>query len=309
MQAMQARENVDVILRDGGTLRLRPPRPADGEALLAFYRALSQQSLHRRFHGLPHLGRQLVDSLLDPNWSERGALVGALADQEGERVVALGNYVRLRDPALAESAFAVADAEQGRGIGTRLLEQLAARAAAVGIERFVAEVLPENSQMLHVFEAVGFETTRKLEGGTVEVEFRIAPTETYLERVDERDHFAAVASLRPFFAPASVAVLGASRRRESIGGLLFRNIIAGEFEGVAYPINLSGDPVAGIRAYRSVADLPEAPDLAVVCLPARHVLAGVEQALRCGTRAICVISAGFAEVGEEGRRRQDALLA
>src|ERR671911_421685 len=124
-----AGDSVDVILRDGGTLRLRPPSAADADALLDFYRALSSQSLHRRFHGFPNLRPQLVESLLDPDWVERGALLGALADEEGERIVAVGNYVRLRDPALAESAFAVADEEQGRGIGTRLLERLAARAA------------------------------------------------------------------------------------------------------------------------------------------------------------------------------------
>lgn len=295
----------DVILRDGTTLRLRPPTAADTEALIEFFNCLSEQSLYYRFHGFPSVNRKLVAAFVDPEWHERGHLVGELAG----RVVALASYIRLRDPAAAEVAFVVADEYQRRGIGTRLLEQLAERAAAVGIERFVAEVLSENSQMLHVFEAVGFESARKLESGTVEVEFRIQPTETYLQRVDERDHLAAVASLRPFFAPSSVAVLGASRRQESIGGLLFRNIIAAEFEGVVYPVNPAGDAVAGVRGYRSVADLPEAPDLAVVCLPARHVLAGVEDALARGTRAICVISAGFAEIGDEGRERQDELLA
>jgi acetate---CoA ligase (ADP-forming) len=296
---------LDVILRDGTTLRLRPPHADDAPALLEFLSGLSEQSLYYRFHGFPSLTEQLVEPFVDPDWHERGHLVGEL----GGRVIALASYVRLRDPAAAEVAFLVADEFQRRGIGTRLLEQLAARAAAVGVERFVAEVLPENRQMLKVFEAVGFESTRKLESGTVEVEFRIEPTETYLQRVDERDHLAAVASLRPFFAPSSVAVLGASRRRESIGGLLFRNIVAGEFEGVAYPVNPAGDAVAGVRGYRSVEELPETPDLAVVCVPARHVLAGVEEALRRGTRAICVISAGFAEIGEEGRERQDELLA
>jgi acetyl coenzyme A synthetase (ADP forming)-like protein len=300
-----SREALDVILRDGTTLRLRPPHADDAPALLEFLSGLSEQSLYYRFHGFPSLNEQLVEPFVDPDWHERGHLVGEL----GGRVIALASYVRLRDPAAAEVAFLVADELQRRGIGTRLLEQLAARAAAVGIERFVAEVLPENRQMLKVFEAVGFESTRKLEGGTVEVEFRIEPTEMYLERVDERDHLAAVASLRPFFAPSSVAVLGASRRRESIGGLLFRNIVAGEFEGVAYPVNPAGDAVAGVKGYRSVEELPETPNLAVVCLPARHVLAGVEEALRRGTRAICVISAGFAEIGDEGRQRQDQLLA
>ena len=296
---------LDVILRDGTTLRLRSPRADDAAALVAFLNGLSEQSLYYRFHGHPTVTEKLVEPFLAPDWHEAGHLVGEL----GGRVIALASYVRLRDPSSAEVAFVVADDFQRRGIGTRLLERLAERAAAVGIERFVADVLPENSQMLRVFEAVGFESKRRHEGGTVEVEFRIEPTETYFARVDERDHLAAVASLRPFFAPSSVAVLGASRRRESIGGLLFRNIIAGEFEGVAYPVNPAGDAVAGVRGYRSVEELPETPDLAVVCLPARHVLAGVEDALRRGTRAICVISAGFAEVGDEGRKRQDELLA
>jgi acetyl coenzyme A synthetase (ADP forming)-like protein len=298
-------EALDVILRDGTTLRLRPPRAEDEKALLEFFGGLSEQSLYYRFHGFPSLDEKLVDHFVDPDWHEQGHLIG---EMEG-RVIALASYVRLRDPLAAEVAFVVADAFQRRGIGTRMLEQLSERAAAVGIERFVAEVLVENSQMLRVFEAVGFESTRTLESGTVEVEFRIKPTQTYLERVDERDHLAAVASLRPFFAPSSVAVLGASKRRDSIGGLLFRNIVAGDFEGVVYPVNPAGDAVAGVRGYRSVEELLEAPDLAVVCLPARHVLAGVEAALQRGTRAICVISAGFAEVGEEGRARQEQLLA
>ena len=86
----------------------------------------------------------------------------------------MANYIRLRDPTVAEAAFAVADAYQRRGIGTRLVEQLAQRAAAAGIERFLAEVLADNRDMLGVFEALGFELTRELEGGEVEVEFPIA---------------------------------------------------------------------------------------------------------------------------------------
>ena len=269
---------LDVLLRDGSTLRLRAPSAADIDALVSFLDGLSRESLYLRFHGFPTVDRRLIEPFVDPDWHERGHLVGEL---DG-RVIALASYVRLRDPAAAEVAFAVADEYQRRGIGTRMLEQLAARAASVGIERFVAEVLPDNRQMLRVFEAVGFEPTRTLQSGTVEVAFEIAPTAQYLERVDERDHLASVASLRPFFAPTSVAVLGASRRRESIGGQLFRNIIAAEFQGVAYPVNLAGDAVAGVKGYRSVADLPEVPDLAVVCLPAEHVLTGVAAALFSG---------------------------
>jgi acetyl coenzyme A synthetase (ADP forming)-like protein len=302
-------DTVDVILRDGGTLRLRPPTGDDAEALLAFFRSLSERSLYLRFHGFPQLGARLVEPLLEPDWEERGALLGTLADEDGERVVAVANYVRLRDRSLAEVAFAVADAHQRRGIGTRLLEQLAVRAAAVGIERFVAEVLPDNRNMVGVFEAVGFELTRELESGELEVEFPIAPTQRYESLVEERDHLAVTASLRPFFEPAAVAVIGASRRRGSIGGELFRNVLAGDFAGAAYPVNRDGESVAGVRAYRSIEEIPDSVDLAVIALPAGAVLDAAEQALRRGVRALVVISAGFAEVGSEGAERQERLLA
>ena len=303
-------EPLDVILRDGGTLRLRSPSTKDEGALLDFFSSLSEHSFYRRFHGTPSVRPALVDPFLDPDWWDHGDLIGTLADETGaEQVVALASYVRLRDPAAAEVAFAVADAHQGRGIGTRLLEQLAARAAGAGIERFVAEVIPGNRPMLRVFEEAGFEVGRAFEGGTVEVTFPIEATEEYMSHVDERDHLAVVASLRPFFAPTSLVVIGASPRSESIGGRLFRNVLAAEYSGTAYPVNRGGESVAGVRGYASVDELPERPDLAVVCVPAAHVLASVEAALRQGILAICVISAGFAETGTEGREREERLVA
>ena len=226
---MIATEHADVILRDGRTLRLRPPSRDDADALAGLLRRAVAAEPLPALPRLPELGPRLVESLVEPDWQERGVLLGALVDEDGERVVAVANYVRLRDPKLAEAAFAVADEHQGRGIGTRLLEQLAERAAEVGIERFVAYVLPDNRAMLGVFEAAGFELTRELEGGELEVQFPIASTESYREHVDARDHEAVVASLEPFFEPQSVAVIGASKRRGSIGGELFRNILAGDF--------------------------------------------------------------------------------
>ncbi len=301
---------VDVILRDGGTLRLRPPTPADADALLDFFRALSPESLHKRFHGLPNLRPQLVESLLESDWTERGALVGTLAEDTGEeRVVAIANYVRLRDPTIAEAAFAVADADQRRGIGTRLLEQLARRAAAAGIERFLAEVLPDNRGMLRVFEHVGFQLKRERESGVVEVELQLAPTEQYQSSVEARDHIAVRASLRPFFEAGSVAVVGASSRKGTIGGELFRNILEGDFRGVVYPVNRKAEPVAGVRGYGSIADIDDNIDLAVISVPGEHVYAAAEDALKSGVRALVVISAGFAEFGSEGIERQDRLLA
>jgi acyl-CoA synthetase (NDP forming)/RimJ/RimL family protein N-acetyltransferase len=297
---------VDVILRDGATLRLRAPTDADAGALGAFFDGLSDESLYQRFHGTRRVDARLLARWLEGEGADRRVLVGTMS---GDRIVALAEYERLRDPSVAEVAFAVADELQGRGIGTRLLEQLAARAGADGIERFVAEVLPANRPMLSLFEEAGFEITRELDGGEVEVRFPIAPTERYRSRVDERDHLAVTNSLRPFFEPAAVAVIGASRRRGSIGGELFRNILEAGFTGTAYPVNRDGAPVGGVAAYRSAGDIPGPVDLAVICLAGPHVLGAAEGALGAGVRALCVISSGFAETGEQGRDRQERLLA
>jgi acetyl coenzyme A synthetase (ADP forming)-like protein len=300
----------DVILRTGGTLRLRPPLGSDADAVLAFLGRLSEQSVYRRFHGFPSLRRETVEPFLDPDWHERGALIGTMSGSEnGEQVVALANYVRLRDPARAEVAFAVADSLQGQGVGTRLLEQLALTAATQGISTFVADVMADNRAMLGVFADAGFAVSRRLEGGTAEVRLEIVPTEEYRAAVDERDHVAVAASLAPFFAPKTVAVVGASTRRGSIGGELFRNILDAGFEGIAYPVNPKAASVAGVRAYPSIADVPDPVDLAVFCLPGESVLDEAEAALQKGTRALCVISAGFAETGADGVRRQEQLLA
>jgi acetate---CoA ligase (ADP-forming) len=296
---------VDVILKDGGTLRLRPPTAADEGAVLEFLQGLSERSLYLRFHGIRRIDGALVESLLDPDWVETGSLAGWL----GDRVVGIANYVRLRDPRSAEAAFVVADAEQGRGIGTRLLEQLAERAAATGVTRFVAEVMAENRAMLSVFTGAGFDVVRELEHGEVEVSFPIAATEAFQERVEERDHVAVAASLSPFFEPSSVAVVGASRRRGSIGGELFRNVLEADFQGAAYPVNRGGEPVAGVRGYGSISEIPDEVELAVICVPGPRVLEAAEEALEKGVRALCVISSGFAETGAAGAERQEQLLA
>jgi len=298
-------EPTDVILRDGSTLRLRAPLGSDREPLLDFFERLSDNSRYLRFHGFPALGPKLVEPFLDPDWDERGALIGCF---EG-RVVALANFARLRDRRAAEVAFTVDDSFQRKGIGTRLLERLVALAAEAGIEQFLATVLPENRNMLDVFRDAGFNAVRELGGGEVEVRFPIAPTAHYRDVVAARDHVAVRASLEAFFEPASVAVIGASARRGSIGGELFRNILAADFKGSAYPVNRNGDPVAGVHGYTGVAEIPDRVELVVICLPGDRVLAAAREALEAGVRALVVISAGFAEIGAEGVARQDELLA
>ena len=124
----------DVVLRDGSTMRLRPPAPEDAEALLDFFRGLSGQSLYRRFHGHPSVDERIVEPVLSPDWVERGAFVGTNAG----RVVALANYVRLRDVKAAEVAFAVADDFQGRIAGS----QVGIGAFDLALEYFAGPVGP-----------------------------------------------------------------------------------------------------------------------------------------------------------------------
>ena len=157
-----AAEAADVVLKDGGTLRLRPPLSSDSDAMMAFFEGLSEESRFLRFHGYRSIEAGLVEPMLDPDWLERGALAGWLAGRDGdERVVAVGSYARIGEGDSAEMAFAVDDSEQGRGIGTRLLEQLASRARQAGISRFVAEVMASNAAALGVFADAGFELVRE----------------------------------------------------------------------------------------------------------------------------------------------------
>ena len=295
---------IDVVLRDGGTLRLRPPHAADRGAVVEFFARLSDRSRYLRFHGIRCVDGDLVDRFLEDG-NDVGSLIGTLERQ----IVALASFARLDGGDTAEMAFAVSDDEQGRGIGTRLLEQLAIRARTMGIERFVADVMADNRRAIGVFADAGFKLSQRLEGGELELRFPIGVTEALRDRVDERDHQAVVASLRPFFKPATVAVIGASQRRGSIGGELFRNMLAAGFSGAVHPVNRGAVSVAGVRSYRSVEEIPDRIELAVICVPAAQVLDAASTALVAGIRALCVISSGFAEVGSEGRERQEALLA
>ena len=175
----------DVILRDGTTLRLRGTTPDDAVAVTAFFAGLSQGSRYLRFHGTVTIDRHAIEPFLHTDWHERGSLLGELTSPDGSvRVVALASYMRLREATTAEVAFAVGDGLQGRGIGTRLLERLAAHAAREGIHEFLAEVLPENVAMLGVLRDAGFELRRTLEGGVIEVRLRIAATDASRERME-----------------------------------------------------------------------------------------------------------------------------
>jgi acetate---CoA ligase (ADP-forming) len=294
----------DVILRDGSALRLRSPQPSDEAGIKAFFDALSPESRYLRFHGFSRTDRPARD-YANADGDARVALLARL----GERVVAVAGYDRLNEPAAAEVAFAVSEDLRGRGMATSMLEQLAEVAADRGITRFDAEVLADNRAMLRVFSGAGFDVRRRSDFGEIHLALDLHPSARLQERIADRAHAAAAASLRPLLAPHSIAVVGASSVAGSVGGALFRAIVAGGFQGVAAPVHPEGLVVGSTRAARSLAELDEPPDLVVVAVPAAAVPGVAQEAASCGARALLVVSTGFSDSDEpEGRAAEEALL-
>ena len=298
-------EERDVVLRSGSTLRLRPIRPDDDRALLGFYERLSPDSVYFRFFSARRLDAAAVARVCAVDYADQFALVAELRG----RIVAIAQYFRLpRRPDRAEAAFAVEDALQGQGIGTRLLERLAEIARARGIQGFEAEVLTENAKMMDVFRNCGFvEEERRYEAGTQKVLLDITPSPAYERHAADRSEAAAFASMRRLFEPNVVAVIGASEQRGKIGAEIFHNLRT-RFRGAVVPVNRKHDRVLGLRCYPRMADVEGEVDLAVIAIPAAGVEEAVDDCVAKGVAGIVVITAGFSETGEEGRRREAAIL-
>jgi len=293
----------DVLLRDGSTLRLQAPVPSDFGDIKGFYDGLSLESRYFRFHSYGRTD-SAARAAVEASGVDRLALIG----RHDGRVVAVASFDGLREPGAAEVSFAVADDLQRHGIGTRMLEQLAAIGAERGIHRFDAEVMPDNWPMLGVFEHAGFAVRRRSSFGEMTVSLDITPTEAVRERIDERDHFAAVASLRPILAPASVAVAGAAAVPGNVGRAVLANIIGGGYQGVVTPVNRAGGVVCSMRAARSLGGLDVAPELVIVAAAGDELLEFAADAAAIGAKALLVVPAGAEEDGAAPAGRDERLL-
>ena len=198
---------------------------------------------------------------------------------------------------------------QHLGLGSILIGLLADAAAGLGIDRFFAEVLPENHRMISTFRDSGFHVSIIAKPGVVEVEFPIAITKETIEQFEARERLADASAVRAFLEAGSIAVIGASRDASSIGGRLFHNLITAPFAGTVYPVNAKSPEVQGVPSYPSIDAIPEPVDLAFIAVPAPAVLDAATACGAKGVRSLVVISAGFAETDDEGRARQRELLA
>ncbi|MFP5365807.1 MAG: GNAT family N-acetyltransferase [Actinomycetes bacterium] len=295
----------DVVLRDGGTAHLRPIHPSDADAVQKFHMGQSQNSIYMRFFAFKaKLSSKELKRFTEVDYKDRVAFVITI----GGEIVGIGRYDRLEDPAEAEVAFNIADSHQGRGIGSILLEHLAAAAHENGIRRFSAEVLPENRKMLMVFSDAGYDVKRHFDDGVVSLEFNIDPTEKSRAVMESREHRAEARSVRDLLTPSSIAVIGASRKWGTVGYQLLEHIIEGGFPGPVYAINPEALELAGMMSFGRLSEVPERVQLAVVAVPYEEVSAVVADCAAAGVKGLVIASAGFADDGERGLLRQRDLV-
>jgi acyl-CoA synthetase (NDP forming)/RimJ/RimL family protein N-acetyltransferase len=296
----------DVVLSDGSTVHVRPIDPSDGDALLAFHGRQSRESVYfRYFSPRPQLSDDDVRHLTTVDGIDRMAFVAERDDE----LLGVARYDRFPDRPIAEVAFFTDDRMSGKGIATVLLEYLAAYGREIGISRFEATVLPSNRRMVRVFQQAGYGASSAYSDGVIEVTFDIEPSEEAAQAMAERARRAERQSVVRLLEPRAVAVVGAGRNPNGIGHRVLRNLLGAPFHGPVYPVHPEARAVAGVKAFRSVAELPDEIDVAVVCVPAGEAAKVIEDCGRARVAAAIVISAGFAEAGAEGRELQEDMLA
>ncbi|MEU3663749.1 GNAT family N-acetyltransferase [Streptomyces sp. NPDC032940] len=307
----------DVVLRDGGTARVRPITVDDAERLVSFYEQVSDESKYYRFFApYPRLSAKDVHRFTHHDFVDRVGLAATI----GGEFIATVRYDRIgaggapaSSPAdEAEVAFLVQDAHQGRGVASALLEHIAAVARERGIRRFAAEVLPANTKMIKVFMDAGYTQKRSFEDGVVRLEFDLEPTDRSLAVQYAREQRAEARSVQRLLQPGSVAVVGTGRAPGGVGRSVLGNLRDAGYTGRLHAVNKAFPEdlkeLDGVPAHRSVREVDGPVDLAVVTVPAEHVPEVVTECGEHGVQGLVVITAGYADSGPEGRERQRALV-
>nr|BFD81818.1 bifunctional GNAT family N-acetyltransferase/acetate--CoA ligase family protein [Streptomyces sp. Xyl84] len=285
---------VHALLTDGTTIRIRRSNPGDHAGVLHLYEEMSDANLRLRFFAISRTSaRQAAERVAAAPRPGYRALV---AEHAG-RLVGLAEYEADPHGSTADVALAVADDWHHRGVATLLLEHLADAARTAGVTAFTADALAENLDVLRVFHDLGLRVTRRYDGPEVHCVVRLTEDESYLSAVDTRGRLADVVSLRPLLRPASVVVIGAGRRPGSVGRAILRNIVTGAFTGRVFAVHPVASTIAGVHAHRSVAALPQVPDLAVLAVPAAAVPQVARECGQAGVRALLVVTAGLDATG------------
>lgn len=297
-------EGVDAVRADGGLVHIRPFAASDAEALRALHARVSDRSMYLRFFGLGRsAGEKYVTLLMQPASPSHQTLTAWI----GTELVGIAGFERSTGDG-AEAALLVADDRQHQGIGTLLLEYLADVARRNGIHRFEADVLGENLLALRTLRDLGCTEQVRFEADTARVVIDLSADEESSTAIGARERSAEEVSLRHILAPASVAVVGAGDRPESVGYQVLRNILVGGYTGAVYPVNPHHESVMGLPCVASARDLPVAADVAVIAVPADRVAAVVRDCGERGVHGLILLTAGFGETGDAGMIRQDEVV-
>ncbi|MFJ9608406.1 GNAT family N-acetyltransferase [Kitasatospora sp. NPDC101176] len=289
----QPHSTAEALLADGTTVEIRPLGPDDHRAVLGLHTAgMSEESRRMRFFGVSrNAPEQAADRLCGP---PRSGLLGFGA-WAGEELVGEADCEVLDEPSeTAELALVVADRWHGRGAATLLLEHLVHAARQRGIRFFEADTLFGNRAVHRVFADLGLPVERRCAQGEVRIRVPLDERdERYRSAVDERGRRAGVASLAGLLRPASVAVVGVSRRSGSVGRTVLGRIRRGGFAGEVWAVNPRAGEIDGRPAFPSVRALPAVPDLVVLAVPAGAVPGVAEECGAVGVRALVVLTSGL----------------
>jgi acyl-CoA synthetase (NDP forming)/RimJ/RimL family protein N-acetyltransferase len=289
------------LLADGSTIDIRAARPDDCADVRLMHEQMSPDNAYLRFFSLSSQAPEReAQRLCRPESSDHAAL---LAHRDG-RLVGVASYEPTARLGTAEIAFAVPDDMHGRGVATLLLEHLISLARQRGLTAFSGETLAENLPMQKVLADAGLAVERHFSDGVIEVTIPLpshdgTQLDRYLDAVAARASRADVASLTHALRPASVAVIGAGRRRGSVGREILHNIVAGGFDGSIYAVNRLGRSMEGLPCLASADDLPVGTELAVIAVPPDQVPAVAAQCGRRGVRALVVITSGLGTGGAD----------
>ena len=285
---MNAARAIDVVLRDGSTVRIRRAGPDDVPAVRDFLARLAPEARWFRFFSAGiNLDRAARDAV-----APKGGRALLVLTGEDERVVAHAMYAGA-GAGEAEVAFAVDGHWQGRGLATTLLAHLADAAVDEGIAVFSAIVLADNHRMIGVFRDSGFPVEVRSRPGELHVRFPTSLTSEGKRRFERRERDAAVAAVSHALRPSSVLLVAGAAEPGTVAGEALRNLAGAGFKGQLHAVLAAGNAPAGVATSRAIAEVPGEVELAVLALGPDEVLHAAHECARRGdVRALIALLEG-----------------
>jgi len=288
----------NVILKDGSSVTVREYKDQDLPKLRDFVNSVSDASIEGRFMQIVPRERAL-NLLLEKG---KFSIIGIRED----RIIAHGALYESEGTS-AEAGIIVDDRIQSGGLGTAMLGLLAEYAVRSGVTEIKSYVSPQNYKMIGAMKTLGFALESEVKPGVIVVRFSPSTLPEAITNFENRDAISAINAVKFFLEPKSIAVIGASSERTAIGGQLFFNLIESNFKGPIFPINPKHEFIQGIKSYKSIKEVNYPVEVAFIVVNADLVNEVAEECGQAGVKGLVIISSGFSEIGEEGRKRQAVL--